>query len=183
MKLETITNQQVIDCERFSLRPLRKSDAGLLELYSSDERIARSTTNIAHPLPPAATEAFIARVTSDDRSEEVWVLDGSANGHAELLGVVGLTCLERDQAEIGYWIAPAFWNTGYASEAVVAMLNANPKSSRTIFAEVFQDNPASARVLTNAGFEYIGDAETHSVARGANVETWTYIKKMGQAAR
>ncbi len=183
MKLETITNQQVIECARFNLRPLRKSDAGLLELYSSDERIARSTTNIAHPLPPGATEAFITRVTGDDRSEEVWVLDGSAFGHAELLGVVGLTSIERDQAEIGYWIAPAFWNTGYASEAVVAMLNANPKDNSTIFAEVFQDNPASARVLTNAGFEYIGDAETHSVARGANVETWTYIKKMGQAAQ
>lgn len=179
MKIETIISQSVIECARFCLRPLRKSDVGLLTLYSSDERIARSTTNIAHPLPPGATEAFIARVTGDDRSEEVWVLDGSASGHAELLGVVGLTAIERDQAEIGYWIAPAFWNTGYASEAVVAMLAANPKGNSTIFAEVFQDNPASARVLTNAGFEYIGDAETHSVARGANVETWTYIKKMG----
>lgn len=183
MKLETIISQQVIDSERFTLRPLRKSDAGLLERYSSDERIARSTSHIAHPLPPGATEAYIARVTSEDRSEEVWVLDGSAHGHAELLGVIGLTCIERGQAEIGYWVAPAFWNTGYASEAVTAMLDANPKGCSSIFAEVFQDNPASARVLTNAGFEYIGDAETHSVARGTNVETWTYIKKMGQAAR
>jgi len=183
MKLETILNQQVIDCGRFVLRPLRKSDAGLLNLYSRDERIARSTTSIPHPLPPGATEAYIARVTSDDRREEVWVLDGTAHDHSELLGVIGLTCIERDQAEIGYWIAPAFWNTGYASEAVTALLAANPKNCKSIFAEVFQDNPASARVLTNAGFEYIGDAETHSVARGANVETWTYIKKMGQAAQ
>lgn len=183
MKLETILNQQVIDCGRFVLRPLRKSDAGLLNLYSSDERIARSTTSIPHPLPPGATESYIARVTSDDRREDVWVLDGSSFGHAELLGVIGLTCIERDQAEIGYWIAPAFWNTGYASEAVTALLEANPKHCKSVFAEVFQDNPASARVLTNAGFEYIGDAETHSVARAANVETWTYIKKMGQAAQ
>lgn len=170
--------QQVIETERFSLRPLQVSDAGLLKLYSSDERIARSTTSIPHPLPPGTTEAFIARVSDRRQSEEVWVLDGSAHGHAELLGVIGLTCIERGQAEIGYWIAPAFWNTGYASEAVAAMLAANPKACNTIFAEVFQDNPASARVLTNAGFEYIGDAETHSVARGANVDTWTYIKKM-----
>ena len=34
----------------------------------------------------------------------------------------------------------------------------------TIFAAVFQDNPASARVLTNCGFEYVGDAEAFSVA-------------------
>ncbi len=50
--------------------------------------------------------------------------------------------------------------------------------SRTIFAEVFQDNPGSARVLTNCGFEYIGDAESFSVARNARVPTWTYLKKL-----
>jgi len=181
MRLEQIINQPVIDTERFTLRPLRKSDAGLLELYSSDERIARSTTSIPHPLPPGTTEAFIARVTADDRREDVWVLDGTAHGHAELLGVIGLTCIERGQAEIGYWIAPAFWNTGYASEAVNALIKGNPKECNTIFAEVFQDNPASARVLTNAGFEYIGDAESYSVARDASVATWTYIKKMDEA--
>ena len=178
MRLEQIINQPVIETERFTLRPLRKSDAGLLELYSSDERIARSTSSIPHPLPPGTTEAFIARVMAEDRREDVWVLDGLAYGHAELLGVIGLTCIERGQAEIGYWIAPAFWNTGFASEAVNALLAANPKGCNSIFAEVFQDNPASARVLTNAGFEYIGDAESFSVARDANVETWTYIKKM-----
>jgi len=178
MRLEQIINQPVIEAERFTLRPVRKSDAGLLKLYTSDDRIARSTSAIPHPLPPGTTEAFIARVVADDRREDVWVLDGAANGHAELLGVISLKCIENGQAEIGYWVAPAFWNAGYASEAVNALIEANPKGCKSIFAEVFQDNPASARVLTNAGFEYIGDAETYSVARGANVETWTYIKKL-----
>ena len=59
------------------------------------------------------------------------------------------------------------------------MLDANPQDAETFFGVVFQDNPASARVLTNAGFEYIGDAESFSVARNATVPTWTYIRKMG----
>jgi len=45
---------------------------------------------------------------------------------------------------------------------------------------VFQDNPASARVLTNCGFEYIGDAEAFSVARNAKVPTWTYLRKFAK---
>jgi len=49
-----------------------------------------------------------------------------------------------------------------------------------IYAEVFQDNPTSARILTNAGFAYLGDAETFSVARDALIPTWTYVRKMGQ---
>ena len=47
-----------------------------------------------------------------------------------------------------------------------------------MFASVFQDNQASARVLTNCGFAYIGDAEAFSVARNTCVPTWTYLKKL-----
>jgi RimJ/RimL family protein N-acetyltransferase len=47
-----------------------------------------------------------------------------------------------------------------------------------MFASVFQDNAASARVLTHCGFRYLGDAETFSVARNASVATWTYSRKL-----
>jgi RimJ/RimL family protein N-acetyltransferase len=100
-------------------------------------------------------------------------------GGAELLGVISLTRMDRGQSEIGYWVAPAMWNTGFASEAVGALVSANPLQNTTIFGSVFQDNPGSARVLTNAGFEYLGDAEAFSVARGAKVPTWTYLKRLG----
>lgn len=170
-----------IHAERFVLRGVRRSDAGLLALYAGDERVARFTRSIPHPLPPGATEAFIARAASGAQEEQVWVMDGAAHGLSEVLGVISLTPMDRGQSQIGYWVAPAFWNTGIASEAVRALLAANPLGSRTIFAEVFQDNPGSARVLTNAGFEYIGDAEAFSVARAAKVPTWTYLKRQGGA--
>ena len=47
--------------ERFTLRPLRKSDAGLLAMYAGDIRVARSTSSIPHPLPPGSIESYIAR--------------------------------------------------------------------------------------------------------------------------
>lgn len=165
--------------ERFVLRPLRASDAGLIGMYTADRRVAAGTRSIPHPLPPGATEAFIARALAPDSDEDVWVLDGTAQGDPEVLGVVSLTRMDRNQSEIKFWIAPAFWNAGYASEAVAALVAANPHGARTLFAEVFQDNPGSARVLTNTGFEYLGDAEAYSVARGAVVPTWTYLRKMG----
>jgi RimJ/RimL family protein N-acetyltransferase len=61
---------------------------------------------------------------------------------------------------------------------VAAVVAANPHKARTLFAEVFQDNPGSARVLTNCGFDYLGDAEAFSVARNTMVPTWTYVKKI-----
>jgi RimJ/RimL family protein N-acetyltransferase len=57
-------------------------------------------------------------------------------------------------------------------------VSANPLNNKTMFAAVFQDNPASARVLIHCGFEYLGDAETFSVARDATVPTWTYSLKL-----
>lgn len=178
MKHETIVALPVITTERFILRPLRRSDAGLLALHTGDRRVAEATRSIPHPLPPGATEAFVERAEAGRSNEDVWVLDGSEKDLAEVLGVISLTRLERDQSQIGYWVAPAFWNTGFASEAVRALVEANPHKARTLFAEVFQDNAVSARVLTNCGFEYLGDAEAWSVARGAAVPTWTYLRKM-----
>ncbi|PKP74670.1 MAG: GNAT family N-acetyltransferase [Alphaproteobacteria bacterium HGW-Alphaproteobacteria-6] len=175
---EPIVTQPVLAGERVSLRPLRRSDAGLIALYTADRRLAEGTRAIPHPLPPGATEAYVARALAAGRAEDVWAIDGTAHGLAEVLGVVSLTRIDRDQSEVGYWVAPAFWNTGFASEAVATLVAANPHKARTLFAEVFQDNPGSARVLTNCGFDYLGDAEAFSVARNASVATWTYLRKM-----
>ncbi|MEY4698533.1 MAG: hypothetical protein RIT14_2961 [Pseudomonadota bacterium] len=185
MMLDTIAvlPEGQIAAGRFVLRPVRKSDAGLFAMYAGDRRVAEATRSIPHPLPPGAAEAFVSRAMSGKGDEDIWVMDASSTGLSEVLGVISLkrmdeTKWDRGQSEIGYWVAPAFWNTGFASEAVRALVAANPQKNRTIFAEVFQDNPGSARVLTNAGFQYLGDAETFSVARNARVPTWTYIRKL-----
>ena len=178
MTAETTLPLACVATERFTLRPVRKSDAGLFALFAGDKRVAEATRSILHPLPPGAAEVFVNRAMSPARTEDVWVMDGADHGLSEVLGVISLKRIDRGQSEISDWVAPAFWNAGFASEAVRALVDANPQRARTIFAEVFQDNPGSARVLTNCGFEYLGDAETFSVARNARVPTWTYLKKL-----
>ena len=181
MKIETIPNvpQGAITAGRFVLRPVRRSDAGLFALYAGDRRVAEATRSIPHPLPPGASEAFVARAARTDTDEDIWVMDGLTGGLPEVLGVISLRKMDRRQSEVEFWVAPAFWNIGIASEAVNALVAANPQNNATIFAEVFQDNPGSARVLTHAGFGYLGDAESFCVARGACVPTWTYVRKLG----
>ncbi|WP_321573073.1 GNAT family N-acetyltransferase [Tabrizicola oligotrophica] len=181
---QSVGSVDAIVAGRFVLRPIRVSDAGLVALYASDPRVAEATRSIPHPLPPGAVEAFIARAMSGETRGTIWAMDGAATGLSELLGIISLKPMEArksggGQSEIGFWVAPQMWNTGIASEAVRALVAANPLGDRTLFAEVFQDNPGSAKVLTNCGFEYLGDAETFSVARGARVPIWTYIRKMG----
>lgn len=179
VEIGTARDQTIIRADRFALRPLKRSDVGLIGHYTGDKRVAIMTTSIPHPLPPGAPEAFVERSLRPDRDEDVWAIDGTSADGPEVMGLISLERMDRNQSEVGYWVAPPFWNTGLASEAVQALVAANPLDTETMFASVFQDNPASARVLTHCGFEYIGDAESFSVARNTTVKTWTYLKRMG----
>jgi len=67
---EEITVQQTIPSDRFMLRPCRKSDAGLIAMYASDDRVARGTRSVPHPLPPGTVEAMIERALRSDRTED-----------------------------------------------------------------------------------------------------------------
>ncbi|MEP1198391.1 MULTISPECIES: GNAT family N-acetyltransferase [unclassified Tateyamaria] len=177
MEMEKIVTLAPIETERFVLRPLRKSDMGLIEMYWSDARVAHMTTSIPHPVPPGMTEAFVTRAMADQRDEDIWAMDGHKSGGSEVMGLISLARMDREQSEVAYWVAPPFWNTGLASDAVQALVNENPMQNAAMFASVFQDNPASARVLTHCGFKYLGDAESFCVARDKTVPTWTYSHK------
>lgn len=178
MSFDTVIELPTVQADRFDLRPVRLSDQGMIGHYGADARVAQMTTSIPHPLPPGAAEAFVTKALSPERTEDVWVMDGTKVDSAEVMGVISLERMDRNQSEISYWVAPPFWNTGLASDAVRVLVAANPLANDTMFASVFQDNPASARVLVNCGFDYVGDAEAFCVARGAKVATWTYVKRM-----
>ncbi|OIQ27833.1 MAG: GNAT family N-acetyltransferase [Alphaproteobacteria bacterium MedPE-SWcel] len=178
MVLDQLDQQATIESDRFDLRPLRLSDTGLIEHYAGDVRVAKMTAPIPHPYPPGAAEAYVTRGMSAEQGEFIWAMDGTKDENSELMGVISLKSMDRNQSEVGYWVAPPFWNTGLASMAVSLLVEANPLNDATMFASVFQDNPASARVLAHCGFEYLGDAESYSVARNANVPTWTYSRKL-----
>lgn len=177
MTFQVTISVNPIVTDRFTLRGLDKSDQGLIDMFAGDARVATMTTTIPHPLPEGATKAFIDQGQSANGMTS-WAVDGSAAGFGPLCGVISLSPMDRDQSEIGYWVAPQFWKSGIATEAVKKLVGENPQGCKTIFGSVFQDNPASARVLTNTGFDYLGDAEAFSVARNAVVPTWTCVYKV-----
>ena len=125
-------------------------------MYGADERVARMTRSIPHPMPPGAIENLIAKSHAEDREEDLWVLDGSASGHAELLGLIGLERMDRSQSEVGYWVAPAFWNTGLASEAVRAILNANSASRQNHVCQRVSGQPCLCPCFDKRRFSIFG---------------------------
>ena len=102
MSLDFFPDQPMINAQRFDLRPLRVSDTGQITLHSADLRIARMTSRIAHPLPPGATAAFIERAMGKTRDEDIWAIDDSKSARPDLMGVISLKRLDRDQSQSSY---------------------------------------------------------------------------------
>lgn len=175
---ELTLSQDTLATERLRLRRLLPSDAPLLTLYASDARVAKMTTGIPHPYPPGLGEAYVERVSRPGAREIVWAIDSGADAENGLIGTIGLKMRGDQSAELGYWIAPAFWGAGYASEAVGAVVrHADDMGIPSLTAQVFQDNERAARALTRSGFVYLGADEAHSVARGGMVPTFRYIRE------
>lgn len=98
-----------------------------------------------------------------------WVLDDPANGTGTLIGSGGILSAEGhpDTAVLGYSVLEEFWNCGYATEAVGALVPAIfflPGLTR-IIATTYPHLPASIRVLEKNGF-----VRTDEVPAGSGAE-------------
>lgn len=176
-----VTDQPEITTARLRLRPLQRADAALIELYASDARLARMTRSVPHPYPPGLAAAFVERHRDARATRSVWALDTGADDENGLIGLIMLEPRADGTAEVGYWVAPAFWNAGYAGEALEAVAaEAARRGIVALTAEVFQDNLASVRVLTRAGFTYEGEGMLHSVARGTRAPSFRYRRVLRQ---
>jgi len=171
----TFQSQPDLRTPRLRLRSLRPTDAGLIELYASDGKVARMTPHIPHPYPPGLAQSVVERAVAGGGTGMVWALDAGEEAENGLIGLIELRPAGPGRADLGYWVAPAFWNTGYASEAVEAVVeHARAAGLQELTASVFQDNAASVKVLLRAGLTFFAAGETHSVARAAMVPTFRY---------
>ncbi|WP_254603021.1 GNAT family N-acetyltransferase [uncultured Sphingomonas sp.] len=123
---------------------------------------------------PYTEENARAWLTTPTRANDVnFVILSHEDPYPQIIGGIALT-RNGDAHELGYWLTPAAWNRGYATEAgraVVTMARSSLPVRRLVSA-YHLDNPASGNVLRKLGFRATGRTEMrHSVARGGTVET------------
>ena len=169
-----------LETRRLWLRWPRLSDAVAIERYCSRWEVARMTARIPHPYPKGSAERFVyaARETNALGRDLTLVLAPLPTPRL----VVGAFSLERrgtDRLTLGYALAPEVWGRGFASEAVVAIVDAAFALSYVteIEASVQVENVASRRVLEKAGFAHAGRGLRGAPARGAMVECDAFAMK------
>jgi len=165
----------MLESARLLLRPLALGDAHHLTApFDGDWDAVRQTGRMPYPPDEAAMQRWIAGHLG--ASSHAFLLirrnDRTVIGSCGFGGPDGV-------AELGYALGRAYWGRGYATEAVLAMLDhARLLRLRRLEAYSFVDNPASARVLEKAGFADLGVIARDYPARGGRREVRHYRMKL-----
>lgn len=145
-----------------TLRPLADDDLDRLFVWESDPQAVRMAAfTRTDPSDRAAFDAHYKRVRGNPSNTLLAIEDGG-----ELVGTVGSYTLEGDR-EVTYWIDPARWGQGIASEALRAFLEV--ETTRPLYGRVAAHNAASAKVLARAGFVEVGSDTGFAPGVGAEV--------------
>ncbi|HEY8273557.1 MAG TPA: GNAT family N-acetyltransferase [Pseudolabrys sp.] len=179
----------VLETKRLALRAARLEDAKAVAALANDRRIAENTARIPYPYKLADAEQFIAGANKKGEAAYLVTLrDGT------IVGACGLMFHYDDTPEIGYWLGVPYWNKGYATEALHALIDYafTDLTHDAVQAGARVTNPASRRVLEKCGFQWtgVGLYRINSIKSSAPIDRfrlerriWSALKTWGRAKR
>lgn len=139
----------MIKTKRLMLKPLSDDDGDALISMFKDDLVKKT-----YLVPDLSTEEegvrLFERLKALSISEKHFVR-GVYFGD-RLIGFLNDTEIHDDRIELGYVIAPAYHNCGFATEALTAMIAyLFEKGFEEVTAGAFEDNLASIRVMEKSG--------------------------------
>ena len=122
-------------------------------------RIAENTARIPYPYRVTDAEKFIGGANKNGEAAFLITLRDRT-----VVGACGIMFHHDDAPELGYWLGVPYWNQGYATEALHALIDYafTDLAHETLQAGARVTNPASRRVLEKCGFQWTGVGSTAS---------------------
>ena len=167
---------QHLDCGVALLRAWRPGDLDSLVASASDESVSRGLRDrFPYPYTGNDGRAWLARAV--DESDRAWAveIDGAAVGGVSLHPG---SDVHRHSAELGYWLGQRYWGRGIMT-SIIGIFTAQAMDAFTlyrVFATVYANNPASARVLEKCGFVREGVQKSAVVKRGELLDVFLYAR-------
>lgn len=145
-----------IRTERLLLRPPVLRDARGYAAVMNDRAVTVSTGTWPYPVSEAYARFRIRQAMKADAATDALLMIVRGG-----VVVVSLILHRRVGATfaVGYSLGRPWWGRGYATEATRAACRHAFRvlGADTLWADVFQDNSASVRVLEKCGFAFAGD--------------------------
>ena len=149
-------NQSIITTKRLELRPIEFRDLDMIHaLHSLPETDEFNTLGIPDNIE--TTRSIIEPWIADNKSIEVrnYTMAIELKSEMEFIGLFGLKLDHQkyNRAEVWYKVHPDYWNQGYATEALKAVLQFgfDTLGVHRIEAGCAVDNIGSVKVLEKAG--------------------------------
>ncbi|NUN68542.1 MAG: GNAT family N-acetyltransferase [Bacteroidetes bacterium] len=135
------------------LRPWRRGDERSLERHANNRKIWMNVRDhFPHPYTHTDAVRWVEHA-STRLSDTVFaiIVNGEAAGS---IGLIAKDDVYRKSMEIGYWLGEEHWGRGIVSEAVGAVTRYGFEQFDIvrIYADIFEWNTASARVLEKNGY-------------------------------
>jgi ribosomal-protein-alanine N-acetyltransferase len=163
--------------ERCTIRPWRLDDAESLARYANNRKIWLGVRDrFPHPYTIQDAHEFLQRARTEEPDMKFCIeIEGAAVGG---IGLHPGEDVHRYTATVGYWLGEEFWGCGVMSEAVTAVIDFcfDNFPLRRISAEVFANNPGSARVLEKAGFSFEGRLKHYVLKEGQVLDSLMYAR-------
>lgn len=143
--------------EAFTLRQWEKSDIHSLAEYLDNRKIwDNCRDSLPHPYTVKDAEMFV-QFTSSKEGKYNYCIEVNNEAAGNISFTKG-TDVERYNAELGYWLAEPHWNKGIMTRALEDAIKAafHHTDIIRIYAVVYENNPASMRVLEKTGFRKCG---------------------------
>jgi RimJ/RimL family protein N-acetyltransferase len=152
--------------DRLIIRPYTNDDLPFLESLVADPRVVRYIGNGKPRTKEGAQLFFNWNLTHRKENDQLGLQVLIDKETGENIGHAGLVPQEVEgvtELEVGYWIAPAFWGKGYATEAALALKDFafNQLNMARIIALIYPDNLASCRVADKLGMRVWKRIERH----------------------
>lgn len=164
-----------IDIGEWQLRSFLPDDAASLAKYANNRNVSRNLRDrFSYPYRIEDAAAFI-RLASEQDPETTFAIASDT----EAIGGIGLELYDdvhRRSAQVGYWLGEPFWGRGIATLALQAITDyafAQFDLAR-VYAYVYEWNPASARLLEKAGYEYEGRLRKSVIKDGQTIDQFLY---------
>jgi ribosomal-protein-alanine N-acetyltransferase len=153
-------SQPSIETERLHLRPFRLSDAKDVQKIAGDIRISKTTLSVPHPYPDGVAEKWISSQPQHYQKGLGVVFAITLKSSNALIGCMSIEGIskEHSRGEAGYWIGCDYWNQGFATEALKAVVDFVFKTLQLnkVTSRHMSKNPQSGRVMIKAGMTQEG---------------------------
>lgn len=168
----------IIKTKMFILRPFKNGDEAALIKNINNEKVYRPTLHIPYPYTMKHAREWIEKNENFAKEKPLRSVNFVIEIKGEVAGGIGISKIEKNEGELGYWLGENYWGKGIMSGAVNEVTNFGFKTLKLkrIYADVFPFNKVSMRVLEKNGYKLEKILKNNTVKDGELLDDHRFSK-------